>query len=277
MALEKTGERMIEELYQSNPEDYLIYLLHKATYRFALDWAKNMKVLDLGCGSGYGTEMLADHCQFIVGSDIDAHAITYAKEHYSRQNLTFFVMDNLENYALPFEANTFDVIVSFQVIEHISNVNFYLQEISRLLKVDGTIILATPDRSKRLFSFQKPWNRWHVHEFSDRELHQLLTQFFNQVEILKMGGKQEMMRTEIKRTHRMKWLTLPFTVPFVPASFRIWGLNLLKTIKAKNRTGKISVSMSELYHEEDISISESEVSSVNLIAIARQSKNPTTR
>jgi len=67
MQLEPTGERMIEKFYLDSPSNYLIYLFHIATYNFVLHHVAGKRVLDYGCGSGYGTHHLAASCASIVG------------------------------------------------------------------------------------------------------------------------------------------------------------------------------------------------------------------
>ena len=70
MKLTHSSERMIVEDYQSNQEVYLIYLIHIATYKFCIPYINNKKVLDYGCGTGYGTAMISNHCLEATGVDI---------------------------------------------------------------------------------------------------------------------------------------------------------------------------------------------------------------
>ena len=71
---------------------------------------------------------------------------------------------------LPFDDGAFDAVVSFQVIEHVPSVDAYLAEVARVLRPGGTFLCATPDRVTRLFARQRPWNRWHLEEFTQAGL-----------------------------------------------------------------------------------------------------------
>lgn len=268
MELEPTGERVIEEHYQSSEQAYLIYLFHVATYNFCKRYISAKKVLDYGCGSGYGTASVSDDCASIVGIDISADAIAYAKSHYQAANLSYQVIANADDAPLPFPDAFFDVVLSFQVIEHIEDVRAYLQEIKRVLTPGGVAIIATPDRSGRLLPFQKPWNMWHVKEYSRTTLYKTLATQFTAVDVQKMGGEEAVIRIELDRTRKLMWTTLPVTLPIVPEIIRI---NCLRFLKFLNR--KLSPSTTTpfipSFNESSLSISANEKNSVNLIALAK--------
>jgi 2-polyprenyl-3-methyl-5-hydroxy-6-metoxy-1,4-benzoquinol methylase len=265
MGLQNTGERVVKEFYQSSAEDHLIFLFHVATYQYALQFVAGKSVLDFGCGSGYGTALIAEHCFAVVGIDISEEAICYAKEHYSVPRLSFSHIAKIEDASLPFAVESFDVVLSFQVIEHIQAVDLYLSEIRRVLKPGGLVIFSTPDRASRLFSFQKPWNVWHINEYSALQLQTLLKTFFNNVEVLQMGGKPEMIDIELRRITAMKWLSLPLTLPFIPEVVRRFGLHLLKRLKGIRLSDGKSQHLNAQYSDADFSISHHENQSINLI------------
>jgi 2-polyprenyl-3-methyl-5-hydroxy-6-metoxy-1,4-benzoquinol methylase len=157
-----TGERVVAEHYVRTRESYLIYIMHIVTYNYARSYVIGKDVLDMGCGTGYGTALIADSCLSISGVDISDEAIAYAKEKYQHPNLAYKTIHKVEDAPLPFADQKFDVVLSFQVIEHISDTRTYLTEIQRVLKPGGVFIVATPDRSTRLLPFQRPWNRYHA-------------------------------------------------------------------------------------------------------------------
>src|SRR5690349_5405864 len=200
MKLEPTSERMIEEYRASSPQSYLIYLFHIATYDYARDLVRGKDVLDFGCGTGYGTARLADQCAQITGIDISADAIAHARRKYRHNNLTFTTIAPIEERPLPFPNDRFDVVLSFQVIEHVRDVPAYLSEINRVLRPGGLLVVATPDRSSRLLPLQKPWNMWHIREYSDAALCHLIGMRFSNVAIKKMGGRPDVIAIETKRT-----------------------------------------------------------------------------
>ncbi len=118
---------------------------HLARYQFALNYVfENNKILDVPCGSGYGTKLLSLKGAEVKGVDISKKAIGHAKEFFSDDKNSFIVGDMEKlNEVLP-ENGNFDVIVSFEGIEHIKNAEIFLDEIKRLLKKDGRFIISTP-------------------------------------------------------------------------------------------------------------------------------------
>lgn len=265
MQLEPTSERMVVEHYQSSLQEYLIYLFHQATYDFAETYVRDRRVLDFGCGSGYGSAQMAACAHSLLGVDIASDAIAHARQHYPRNNLRFECIS--ADTVLPFADSSFDTILSFQVFEHVRHPARYLAEIRRLLTADGTLVLATPDRSTRLFRFQKPWNRWHLKEYSERELKDILGRNFDDVQMFRMSGRRELIDTELRRCAKLRLLLLPFTLPFVPDSMRFRALSALRSLSV---APKQDVSPKQFpYDKSDITISANAAPSVNLIAVAR--------
>jgi len=169
-----------------NQKEYILYLRHLKAYDFALRYVKEKSVLDVGCGSGYGIAFLSNFFSYAIGIDISEETIRYCKKRYKRKNLEFkHVESNWIKKGLPFEECSFDVCVSFQVIEHIhqKNVEGYLSAISEILKEEGLFIVSTPNSRLRLLPFQKPWNRFHMKEYDHEELGNLLRGMFSKVEV----------------------------------------------------------------------------------------------
>jgi SAM-dependent methyltransferase len=261
---------MIEEFYRSSRESYLIYLFHVATYEFARPYVMGHRVLDYGCGSGYGTHRMTSSCDSIVGVDIAADAIVHASTHYCADNLSYHRIDPVEETPLPFEDGSFDTVLSFQVIEHIVDPGLYLAEIFRVLKRGGVFICATPDRSSRLLPGQKPWNVWHLREYDVKALDATLASYFPGPELLRMGGDPDVLAIEIRRTRKLKWLTLPWTLPFVPEAVRVHGLRFLKQLVGQGRDKGSEVLQTFPFDESSLSISANACPSVNLVAVARK-------
>ena len=94
-------------------------------------------------GTGYGSQILANHASKVYAVDYSYAAIQFANENYAHPNLTYLVMD-ATNY-MGFGNDRFDVIVSFQVIEHMKSIDSFLRELIRVNKKDGTIIISTPN------------------------------------------------------------------------------------------------------------------------------------
>ena len=135
--------------------------------------------------------------------------------------------------ACHFPDQSFDTVLSFQVFEHIQETSHYLSEIRRVLAPGGHLLLVTPDRSSRLLPFQSPWNRWHIREYSTNSLRRTLSRIFPDVQIQHMSGRQDVIGVELRRCAKVKWITLPFTLPFIPRFLRVKLLNALHALKSK--------------------------------------------
>lgn len=167
---------------------------HIERYRFSLGYAVDMHVLDMACGTGYGSEMLSHAAKAVVAADIDEDAVNYAVQNYQRSNISYRVADV---YSLPFLSNTFDLIVSFETIEHVDDPIEMLNEFHRVLKKRGRLIISTPNRllSSRGHGWRRPFTRvplnpFHRCEFSHREFVHLLEARFN---VTFLGGQRQLM------------------------------------------------------------------------------------
>ena len=144
---------------------------HLERYLFSRSYVKNRTVLDIACGVGYGSSILAKAgATEVTGVDISDKAIGYAERHYSQGNLLFLQGD----IATWKSGKRFDVITCFETIEHVDNHEGALLNISSLLREDGILIISSPNRlltspaAKRLGD--RPDNRFHVREFAIHEL-----------------------------------------------------------------------------------------------------------
>ncbi len=173
----------------SSLEEYVLFLKQKKAYQYAAGCSKHRRVLDFGCGSGYGTWLLSDHAREVIGVDISEEAIRHCAQTYRAPTLSF--QEISPDYKLPFDDGSFDVIVSFQVIEHIPDVRSYLTELKRVLERSGSLFLTTPNRKYRLLPLQKPWNPEHFREYSSKSLERELSSVFEKVEILGVYGTEE--------------------------------------------------------------------------------------
>ena len=168
---EFTGERLI-------PGEVDIDLLneHMARYHFAVRLARGKRVLDAGCGAGYGSAELADVAESVTGIDIAPEAVEYARAHYALPNLVF---EQGSCTDLPYADGAFDLVVAFEVIEHLENWRDFLQQVRRVLTPAGQLIVSTPNRLYYNESRgTKGANPFHVHEFDFDEYTRELKQFF---------------------------------------------------------------------------------------------------
>lgn len=163
------------------------YYRHLRNYIFAQRYsAGTQRVLDLGCGTGYGTILLARGAGEVIGVDYDADAIAYCNTHNKTANAQFRVMDCRR---LDFEAESFDAVVSVQVIEHIAEWETMLGEVKRVLKKGGILVLTTPNRLTTQLqeaSSQQLHYAFHVNEMDAKQLYDRLRAFFGSVTMFSM-------------------------------------------------------------------------------------------
>jgi SAM-dependent methyltransferase len=168
---EFTGERVIPG--EVGPD---LWNEHLARYLFAARLTPDKRVLDLGCGTGYGTAELARTASWAIGIDRAPEAIAYAGEHYRGPNLRF---QTASCEAVPFPDGTFDLLVAFEVIEHLENWKGLLGEARRLLAPGGLFVVSTPNRVYYAESREGTGpNPFHVHEFDYEEFRRELGAFF---------------------------------------------------------------------------------------------------
>lgn len=266
MRLEPTGERMIVEDYRSSPEDYVIYLMHVATYRFAEQYTAGKRVLDYGCGSGYGSSRIARSAAQVTAVDVAADAIAHAGSQYAAPNLEFLTIDPAR--PLPFADQSFDTVLSFQVFEHVNDTARYLAQIRRVLVPGGRLVLVTPDRATRLLPLQKPWNRWHLKEYDSASLHQVIGKYFPDAAIWHMSGRRDVIDIELRRCRKLKWLALPFTLPLLPDRLRVGLLNLVHRLRERPSSKAPASALPLDFDERAITIGRDAAPSLNLVAIA---------
>lgn len=168
-----TGERIETDVFNETSIEHL----HR--YAWTTELVKNKKVLDLACGEGYGSNLLASTAASVAGIDIDQSVIEAAKSKYKGSNLEF-ITGNVEQ--LVFADHEFDVIVSFETIEHISKPEKMMDEIKRILKPGGSLIISTPDKNNYTDK-RGTKNPFHIKEFYEEEFRALLSRYFRNIHL----------------------------------------------------------------------------------------------
>jgi Methyltransferase domain len=173
---EFTGERVIPGLVEQS-----LWNEHVSRYSFAAGLADKKRVLDVGCGAGYGTAAMAEKAEFALGFDISPEAIEHARQNYGEK--AKFAVASAQSF--PAESGSFDLITAFEVIEHLDDWKPLLSEASRVLADGGLFLVSTPNKTyygeaRR----QEGPNPFHVHEFEYSEFLEALTAWFPEVRIL---------------------------------------------------------------------------------------------
>lgn len=182
-AMEFTGERFVpgKKEYDDTPMAFE----HWQRYYATLENIRDKVVVDVACGEGYGSNLMAGLAKQVYGVDISEETIQYATSTYSKENLEFLV-GSVNN--LLFSDNSIDVIISFETIEHVDTEtqNAFMSEAKRVLKSDGILILSCPNQKVASdFAFEM-WgykNEFHIKEFYLEEFKVFLQQYFPHVQL----------------------------------------------------------------------------------------------
>ena len=168
-ALPFTGERYVPE------ETGEIRLEHLHRYVVALELVAGKDVLDIASGEGYGAFLLSNSARSVLGIDVSEEAVGHARTVYKAHENLQFLQGNAAEISLPDQS--FDVVVSFETIEHLAEQAEMISEIRRVLRRDGVLIISSPNRP--VYSGGTPKaNPFHIKELDFRELDALLrTQF----------------------------------------------------------------------------------------------------
>lgn len=164
-ALPLTGERTVPGI----PEENYWFRRHEVVYQALLEHCVDAVVLDAGCGEGYGADLVADRAHRVIALDYDAVTVTHVARRYPRVDV---VRGNLA--ALPLATAGVDVVLNFQVVEHLWDQPGFLAECARVLRPGGRLMLSTPNRLTFSPGRDTPLNPFHTREFSPAELHRLL-------------------------------------------------------------------------------------------------------
>lgn len=211
------------------------YLEHISRYVFSAPLIKGKSVLDVACGTGYGSFYLAQNgAKEVIGMDISLEAIKYAKMRYKANNLHFCVGNAIEMPLFPFR---FDSIVSFETIEHLLHPKKFLEEINKIVKKNSLIIISTPNKNVHLKKAIKV--PFHTHEFSKSEFLFLIQETFA---LLNCYG-QRPAEQERNCDRSPKKSRISFFYPFFPSRVRKVARALIDARKLR-----ISLTLSVPYY-----------------------------
>jgi len=159
-----TGERLMPGISGK------IAIEHLHRYAIAVEFSKGKKVLDIASGEGYGSNLISEYATTVIGIDISEEAIIHSQSTYKKENLNFRQGSALD---IPLENSSFDVVISFETLEHISDHQKMMSELKRVLKPDGILIISTPE--KAVYSDQENYsNPFHEKELYKEEFINLI-------------------------------------------------------------------------------------------------------
>jgi len=191
--IENTGERILLE-----KETPLMISRHFCAYRFARGYVAGKKVLDIGCGEGYGSHYLAESASSVRGIDYSRDAISLAADKYRKANLRFSVLDVKDLSTI---GERFSAICSFQFIEHLASAEVFLADVAGLLDEEGVFICSTPNKIDASKGSATPFNKFHLKEYFYAEFNELLRRHFAQVELF--GLKRSLRLNFLRRLKKI--------------------------------------------------------------------------
>ena len=210
-------------------QSLISYLKDSQGYEYSnnfsmIDFMKGKYVAELGCGHGFISIVLSSEVKQLDGFDVDTKAINtavYLKDKYSIKNLNFFVFDGYNTNRLE---NSYDVVLSSDVLEHVPEPLKYLSECYRILRDDGVLILTTPNGliAKKNGNIIKSHSPFHITEYYPLELENMLTK--NKFKILKVYRSLDVV-TNGYRLSRIK--------EFIYKMFSIKSIKLVSKIKSQ--------------------------------------------
>ncbi|MBF6332953.1 class I SAM-dependent methyltransferase [Nocardia transvalensis] len=170
-----TGERTVPGIAEEN----YWFRRHEIVYARLLERCAGRVVLEAGSGEGYGANMIAGVAERVIGLDYDASAVEHVRAAYPRVEM---VMGNLAD--LPVDDGSVDVVVNFQVIEHLWDQAQFLRECLRVLRPGGELLISTPNRITFSPGRDTPLNPFHTRELNAAELSELLVAAGFEVEVM---------------------------------------------------------------------------------------------
>jgi 2-polyprenyl-3-methyl-5-hydroxy-6-metoxy-1,4-benzoquinol methylase len=209
--LELTGERTLPDV----PAENYWFRRHLAVYQWIAERCAGLEVVDMACGEGYGTDVLARRARRVTGVDANPQAYDHARARYSRPGVSF-VRDLIETYIEPCDA-----VVFLQTIEHVKEPE---QALAHFKAMADTVYVSTPN----LLTLAPPGadksdNPWHLREYRAQEFRALCESVFDRVEVYglfharKLRAHELALRAGWDRVHSALGVTKPFYDRFTPA------------------------------------------------------------
>jgi SAM-dependent methyltransferase len=209
--LELTGERTLPDV----PEENYWYRRHVAVYEWIGERCAGLRVADLACGEGYGSNLLAGRAAEVIGVDANPEAYEHARARYRRPNLSFR-RELVEEFGEPVDA-----VVFLQTIEHIHEPD---RLVAGIADMAPAAYISTPNRlTLAPPGAEKSDNPWHLREYDAAQYRELLEPHFERVEILGLFHARKLRAHELAirfgwdRVHPALRVTKPFYDRFIPA------------------------------------------------------------
>jgi len=212
--LELTGERTLPDV----PAENYWFQRHLLVYRWIAERCAGLDVVDMACGEGYGSDVLASRAARVTGVDANPEAHAHARAKYTRPGVRF-ARDLIDAFAEPCDA-----LVFLQTIEHLTEPGAALDHFRSLLAPGGVAYVSTPNvLTLAPEGAERSGNPWHVHEYRAEEFRELCERHFDDVRVLglfharRLRAHELALRAGWDELHPKLGLTKPFYDRFTPA------------------------------------------------------------
>jgi len=209
-----TGERTLPDV----PEENYWYRRHLVVYEWIAAQLGGVRAIDMACGEGYGSDVLARRAASVVGVDANPEAHEHARLRYTRPNLRF-ARELVDTFSEPADA-----VVFLQTIEHLEDPGAVLDHFRSLVGESGRVFVSTPNvLTLAPKGAPRSDNPWHVHEYRREEFERLCREHFANVEMYGLFHARKLRVHEIAlrlgwdRLHKGLHLSKPFYDRFTPA------------------------------------------------------------
>lgn len=220
-------------------------------------------LLEIGCGEGRGISLLKDKTNSYTALDKIASVIEQLGKQYPDVK---FIQDNIPPLN-KIEDNSFDIVITFQVIEHIKQDRQFLEEIKRVLKPGGKALISTPNIKKTLTR-----NPWHIREYTAEQLTQLASTIFDKVEMKGVGGNEKVMeyyeknKKSVQKITRFDILKLQYRLP---ASLLRIPYDILNRMN-RNKLKKVNDDLVNQIHHSDYLFTDNADEALDLFLIVEK-------
>jgi SAM-dependent methyltransferase len=209
-----TGERTLPDV----PEENYWFQRHLVVYEWIAERVAGRRVVDLACGEGYGSSVLARRAAAVVGVDANPDAFEHARLKYTRPGLSF------ERNMIEMWDGDVDCVVFLQTIEHVQDADAVLARVRELIGPRGIAFVSTPNvLTLAPKGAERSGNPWHVREYRSHEFRALCERHFSSVAVLGLFHARMLRAHEVAirygwdRVHKALRITKPFYDRFTPA------------------------------------------------------------
>jgi len=196
--LEAKLEKIVRLWPKTLEEVYKTAIPHLARYHFAMPNVTGKNVCDIACGVGYGSFYLSQYAGNVVGIDVSEEAIEWAKRYFQNHKTKFYCADG--SLLWPVE-NKFDVVTSYETLEHVQNPDMFLSQLHAHLSENGILLMSIPNgpRDKK-----RTDNPHHLHHFSAEDFQNLINKYFANAQFYSQSYSKNLKHYTAKCLHKLR-------------------------------------------------------------------------